>query len=104
MTEQEAKAKWCPFARVAVTLREESSGTFYAAASANRVPISEAVAINGATDRLNPESARCLGSACMAWRWIKDGWTLDFEGVNAVFRRAKSGELHGYCGLAGEQQ
>jgi len=48
MTEDEAKAKWCPFGRIAH--------------------------VNGATANSrahnDPDLAQdCIGSACMAWRW-----------------------------------
>lgn len=60
-TEEEAKAKWCPL----IT---------YAIPSAREIR--------------NPGSSydECLGSRCMAWRWIG----------------SKGPEQQGYCGLAGK--
>lgn len=69
MTEDEAKKKWCPFSRILL-----ENGTVGAAV--NRY---EGV----------PEAARCLGSACMAWRWSRQ-------------RPINTDQLSsGYCGLAG---
>lgn len=114
MTEDEAKAKWCPFGRIAH--------------------------VNGATANSrahnDPDLAQdCIGSACMAWRWhdndlqrcrIPDG--PDACSVDAPAHRpanvpttwvwdatdAACGEAcwtepveewlarsHGFCGLAG---
>lgn len=83
MTEQEAKKKWCPFARLATQLNE-------------RTPINcgghnRSVFWNGPLDEdvvNNPEFCRCIASDCMAWRNIK-----------ASQKRFKP---RGYCGLAGK--
>lgn len=64
MTEDEAKTKWCPFAI--------ASGKRFAI---NRAPEGE---INN--------SCKCLGTACMAWRWDYDEYGDASEG---------------FCGLAG---
>lgn len=57
--EDEAKTKWCPFARVvAVT-------DVLPYMAGNRVKNHPQWPV-GTT--LNPETARCIGSACMAWR------------------------------------
>jgi hypothetical protein len=47
MTEDEAKQRWCPFAR-------------YASFDAS---------VNRSHDARIPERALCLASDCMAWRW-----------------------------------
>lgn len=68
MTEDEAKAKWCPLARV------WDIGMDRAPVSFNRVEYG--------INRLEvPDSALCLGSGCMAWRW--------------------TGKETGFCGIAG---
>lgn len=75
MTEEEAKACWCPFARSASML-SSLDPPHKRQVSANRVP-----------DTGMPDSdCLCLASGCMAWRWDS---------------RHKT-ELDGYCGLAGK--
>lgn len=76
MTEEEAKTKWCPFSR------------FYSTTGA----------FNRSGDGID-RASKCIGSGCMAWRWIKDP-------VTDLFTHGKElpdykGE-HGYCGLAGK--
>lgn len=89
MIEEEAKTKWCPFAR--------DSGADYSSPSFNRV--------NGAAGG----GSKCLASSCMAWRKTGGAWVsrthtpeqvaaaLKPEDVNAVW------SLEGYCGLAGRE-
>jgi hypothetical protein len=43
----------------------------------------------------------CAGSACMAWRWDTDAWTLAFDDKGPLTRRKDYDEPQGYCGLAG---
>ena len=57
MKENEAKMKWCPFARVPVY---DSKGSVKGVASTNRV---EGKPGPGTT---------CLGRGCMAWRWATE--------------------------------
>lgn len=74
MTEQEAKAKWCPFARVAFGWNEALRDSEQAvAATVNR------------GDNLSAHTS-CIGSACMAWRWDENEPLCE----------------HGHCGLAGK--
>jgi len=77
-TEDEAKGKWCPFARAVVAVSETTQGLppqYKAMASGNRF--------------LNGTISPCIGSGCMAWRW-------------ALPRSIESAETEaGYCGLAG---
>ncbi len=73
MTEDEAKMKWCPMTRsISVDIEDKDSG--------NRV--------HGAADPF--EHSRCIGSACMMWRWDID-----------LCRKGPEID-HGYCGLAGK--
>lgn len=60
MTEDEAKTKWCPFARAQTEDEPE-------AAVVNR-------AVGGKADY----DCYCLGSACMAWTWV-DGERKPFR-------------------------
>ncbi len=63
MTEEEAKTKWCPFARVLDWASESPSidipaQMMFAAANRYLAP--------------NNDMPRCIGSACMAFRWLPD--------------------------------
>lgn len=81
MTEDEAKTKWCPFARLATP----DGGV-------NRwkqsLPEDEPYA-------LNPVPCRCIGHACMAWRWQEVSGP--FPSAVEVLEEPP----YGYCGLAG---
>lgn len=72
MTEQEAKAKWCPFVRLP------------SLAGGNR----------GATSDHEVAGAQCVGSGCMAWRW------LEAPGPQPPDAPERSNE--GWCGLGGK--
>ena len=74
MTEDQASEKWCPQA-----MQYSGSGAY------NR----DGYAI--------PSSAFCMGSQCMAWRWVQDP-LVSFV-ANGQPLTTKSNE--GYCGLAG---
>jgi len=56
-TEDEARKRWCPFARVGTTTTDERL-----AVALNRVENTGGIV-------LNPFAARCIASDCMAWRW-----------------------------------
>jgi hypothetical protein len=73
LSEDEAKERWCPEARVSYLHETAENGV--TASTYNRT-------WNGYELR----EARCLGSKCMAWRWI-----------NPAIGR----QTHGYCGKAG---
>jgi len=110
VTEDEAKAKWCPFARVANRQHSE-----YANSAGNRW-------LDG--DELEHPAFTCMGSACMAWRW--DGERRQTHGapyIEAIkaYREGHHCDLStakravdatwvtpsptdGYCGLAGAVQ
>lgn len=75
MTEDEAKTKWCPFARVTDVI---SSG------GGNRWD-------GGGNPYGAPIGYLCIGSACMAWRWI-----------NSNAQGFTDYRVNGYCGLAGK--
>lgn len=109
LTEDEAKERWCPFARYAVVSKHVVS------AAGNRFG-DDVVPLD-----MNPKQSRCIGSACMAWRWQPTGeGESKIEGIKR--RREETGaslveaknyvEAHpeylkkepsdlGFCGLAG---
>lgn len=108
MTEDEAKTKWCPMARVALDYGEGSNGA-RAVLSANRGWADQ-------TDHLAADSC-CIGSACMMWsvgsarkletaygipRPDGEWWELIHGSTDALsntWRRIIPAT--GYCGLAG---
>lgn len=80
MTEDEAKGKWCPFAR----------GSYYATTSVNRDQCGAAWG-----------GAQCLANGCAAWRWAwSDDWR-EVEGSDGLASQRLPSSTHGYCGLAG---
>lgn len=110
MTEDEAKTKWCPFARV--------EGPY---AYGNP-------AINRTAKNQPAKNTRCIGSACMAWRKLSDepgeiverrdmgvepppeGWMRSNKDhpdtLNKTFGdwiRSGPWKPAGFCGLAGDQ-
>lgn len=92
MTEAEAKAKWCPFARVAsspVTVRYPDGHVH----SVKSQPVSVNRGGAGSADEV-----RCLGSGCMAWRWRDEIKSASLTvGVVVTGKSA----VDGWCGLAG---
>ncbi len=88
MTEDEAKTKWCPFARERFEVHDLGQ-----------------IAIT-ALNRLDDEGceglSRCIGSECMAWRWRMVIETMPMPiGRNAHLTDA-DGNWLGHCGLAGK--
>jgi hypothetical protein len=80
MTEDEAKTKWCPYARTVM----EWDPPVRVVGPFNRDDIVEG---SGSTSDIISK-ALCIGSACMAWR--------------SVVPLVNDKELHGFCGLAGK--
>lgn len=95
-TEEEARAKWCPYVRH----EGDDGGTF------NR----------GAIEAINVSQAQgyfrysCIGPSCMMWRWAlvdnpdykHPNWSMpppDHRN-NPVYITSKT---HGCCGLAGRE-
>lgn len=108
VTEQQAGTLWCPMSRVGIVAGEH------------------AVAVNrhGNPGAIEEES-RCLGSACMFWRWV--GLKADPAHAAAVAKLMREGNVahpkaakmvaddpekyglpgkptHGYCGIAGKPE
>jgi len=95
VTEEEAKTKWCPFARTLGTLSVPVHGieTVVAHGSHNR-----GFAMDGPLTK-----CLCIASACMAWRWhgrfVREGlFMANHDGVLVA------AEPEGFCGLAGAPQ
>lgn len=101
MTEEEAKTKWCPFARSLIALREVESQNVAGGTSANRW--------NGISTNTPPVSdiPKCIGSACMAWRERKQWrWTdvnpPEWQDGHEPAHHLKENGLEFFCGLAGK--
>ena len=77
MTEEEAKTRWCPFARP-VFGRDGGGRSFVLAAEGRKATVEP-------DGRLRNVEQTCIASACMAWRGASPG----------------RGGPTGYCGLAG---
>jgi hypothetical protein len=88
LTEDEAKAKWCPFVRIDAYPRGLGVG---AAPAVNR-----AHEMNGDFTTVEPK-CRCIGSACMAWR--REPPVI--VPADSVTPEMLAREPRGYCGLAG---
>lgn len=111
MTEEEAKTKWCPFARFVIdaTTAFPMGNRFDGAASGESKVGQEAAA-----------QCLCIASACMAWRAVDpnrpDLRRLELEArihrpeaVYMVQRAMMEADRYppvskGYCGLAGSPQ
>jgi hypothetical protein len=91
MTEQEARDKWCPMARVSTYLDGNP-----AESAANR------------TDEGIPYAgSRCIASDCMMWRkqcFARHKETGDLYPVEVLLLGDdwETVENHGYCGLGGK--
>lgn len=107
MTEDEAKTKWCPFARPAAVAPHDCGEV-----RGNRN-------MDGAVDT----GALCIASQCMAWRWSDAKRTAAFlDAVQAHMKASSSPNFakstqavyaergrefensEGYCGLAGRPE
>lgn len=99
MTEKEATEKWCPFTRYVSDKGE----------AINRWGL-------GTDKSLNPILARCIGSACMAWKWAEheefeyryaqmnrpegEGWVPYSDApTNCAWKRPHYAARAGFCGL-----
>ncbi len=97
MTEEEAKTKWCPFARLTDTIDNTAGDENVGITAINRdMTIAEtAEACKTHPDNMNPPAARCIASDCMAWRRIVSHYKpAPTGGMDLI-------EGTGYCGLAG---
>lgn len=80
LTEEEAKTKWCPHGRVWQKASSEGITSFTTHGCMGSVPI-------------------CIGSACMAWRFVPQG--ENYSENMATGDRTYLTPV-GYCGLAGK--
>lgn len=93
ITEKDASTKWCPFARVLLPINQAGNriGTFHKTLTEER-------------DRKHYEQqeadCNCLGSRCMAWRWIEN----PSEPVPDNYGGVRFGNGTGYCALAGRPE
>lgn len=84
MTPEEAKEKWCPFARVIVAKQKNDANIVGVPVSFNRIAIAR-------SDRtILDSSTKCMADKCMAWRWSEQPAIIPAPPQT------------GYCGLAGE--
>lgn len=81
MTEEEAKMKWCPWARCALGIRSNAGNKGFI------------VANRGSEVGEVSNNAFCMGSDCMAWR-LHGG--VSSTGV------PNTASTNGYCGNAGK--
>lgn len=92
LTEEDAKTKWCPFARVIAGAIEGKGGTV-------SPPYNRFAALETGSHP-NPVDARCIASECMAWRWSK------FNQSNLNLPKELTPPPprpdEGFCGLAGK--
>lgn len=83
---KDAKTKWCPFARV---------GSDFQNHAPNRVVKTNHA--DGTVRKLDiAMGSLCIASDCMAWRWVETHIQDRFGNLTI-----KSGDTHGFCGLAG---
>jgi len=75
MTEQDAMDKWCPH-----SAKYHSNGSY-----------------NRSDTAITPSGTHCIGSRCMAWRWIQD----ELIAFVANGKTVVTDGTHGYCGLSG---
>lgn len=105
MTEDEAKTKWCPFARMKMADRMQGNSPVCVEPQTtfNRI------AVNGRAEPMLASQSLCLGSQCMAWRWIKSPDIV--RELKEMWRESTPPERHheadslspmGFCGLAGQ--
>ena len=79
MTEDEAKTKCCPFREIKIV------------AYAKKAEIIER----------DHELYRCIGSDCMAWRWVKEKSGTELSPDSDKPNKLRIYIPDGYCGLAG---
>lgn len=105
MTEEEAKTKWCPFARQVGGVASDWAGPGTEANTPAYGAVFNRAEGPGAS-AIYPAGAVCIGSLCMAWR--KTTTMFDRRTNQVALPDTPSASLeprydgHGYCGLAGQ--
>lgn len=90
MTEDDARTKWCPFARAVVVAK-----------GAQDVPTHNRLTMVG-MDHSAIDMINCIASECMAWRWSdvrRENYNKD---IRVSMPTYSASTTEGYCGLAGE--
>lgn len=99
MTEEDAKTKWCPFARVIPGFIQD--GEMFSNPAG--IPAHNRIQERGTDTPTWHGAMSCIGSECMAWRWTtyerEEGLIMKPTGPYSA-RGTK--EHEGYCGLAGK--
>ncbi|MFC5359540.1 hypothetical protein [Azospirillum himalayense] len=101
MTEEEARKKWCPLARVSL-----QDGTSAIAQMTGSAPIlfsgNRAVQIcDSGTKRDTVIGSHCIGAVCMAWRWSVEHCTP--PGSNGIGEPVEAHAV-GFCGHFGKPE
>jgi hypothetical protein len=78
MTEEEARSKWCPFAKI-----ESNSGA----------------AINRPSSFAGTNLCNCFGSQCMAWKWSLSPEDIKIGANTGSPNWAVTAVPSGYCGF-----
>lgn len=98
LTEEEARKKWCPMARVCATTKDTPESRAHV--GYNRVYVSSyGTAELDDPSALSPEIAKCIGSACMMWRFETTEELVEGQ-TSSEWKRVPTNR--GYCGLAGD--
>lgn len=96
MTEDEARQKWCPMARLTVLNKALPD---VATPSFNRAAGSDA---DGKAVDLFDSNLTCIASDCMAWRATDSEYEPELSHEGTAVRVPQEDKPAGYCGLAGE--
>jgi len=99
MTEEQAKTKWCPYARVipAYLDGESMSPLPIEVPAHNRI---QEIGAPRGQDATTHKAMNCIASECMAWR---GQWRRKSDGLlcGQSYPSCGDGERVGHCGLAG---
>lgn len=100
LTEEEAKKKWCPFARAVVgeVSNTERPGLMRLSYQ-HGTPAINRVVTSKPNDMETVSVIPCIGSACMMWRAVI--WSLA-ESSLGEGEDSPQEKSFGYCGLAGD--